>query len=59
MDIKYTWILGQGENFRQFRMLTWTNLLVSPIIKYEVRERGKGGFLGDCTSLIISKFMII
>ena len=27
IDIKYTWILGQGKNCRQFSLLTWISFI--------------------------------
>ena len=27
MEVKYMWILCQGRNYRQFRLLTWTLLI--------------------------------
>ena len=27
IDIEYTWILGQGKNCREFRLLTWNSFI--------------------------------
>ena len=43
MGIEYTWILCQGKNCRQFRLLTWTSF----ISQYDQLVGGWDGVKGD------------
>ena len=44
MDVEYTWILRQGKNCRQFRLITWNSFIgqfVHPLGEYGVGLKGQ------------------
>ena len=55
MDVEYTWILRQGENCLQFRLLTWTSSIGQFV--HPVGGKGMGGY--NCFSQLQVFFIMI